>query len=108
MRAISATLTAAFVCTLTVIGHPCDTNWTSPRQVPTAPGGQVPAALVVLGQEVEPDEERLRDLGHRPGGQPEPAGDHVQPGRPVGHRPQVLPLGRPEADLVDLVEDARP
>ena len=65
---------------------------------------QLPAALIVFGNEARSQQKRLRDLGNGAGWQAQPAGDDVQPCVPLGQNHEVLLLHRPQAESVDALK----
>ncbi len=74
----------------------------------TAQRRQLPSALVVFDQKSFPEQERLRDLTHRPGRQAEPGGDDVEPGVTLGQDAEISLFGRPQAQVVNLFKNASP
>src|ERR1043165_9795036 len=77
-------------------------------QMPTAQSGQLAASLVILANQPDPEQERLRYLADRAGRQAEPAGDDVQSGVSFRKNHEVLLLDRPQAQTVDLLQGASP
>src|SRR5690606_30933287 len=93
MRAISATVTAAF--SRSVIRQHSYNKWTyrlrnsdtiqaALRHMLVAERRQLPPALVVFGDQTGPNEKLLRDLGDSACGQPQRRSNDVQPHRSIG------------------------
>ena len=96
MRAISATLTAALVW----VSFAAYMLQSFRRKLPQ-PGS-------VFVDQSGTNQILLRDLGHCAGRQAEDRGNDVQAARPLGQDRQILPLGRSEAQVVDLLKLAGP
>ena len=69
---------------------------------------QMSAALVVLDYQPGPDQEWLRDAAHCSRRQSQHGRDDVQSGRATRDDLQILPLDRPESQIVRLLQGASP
>src|SRR5262249_2482769 len=92
----------------TLLGQRSNANHSAFRQVFTAFDGQLATALVVLRHQAGANQERLRDLGYRPAGQPAGGGNPVEAAGPFSKDAEVLLVSRPQTQAVDLLKLAGP
>src|SRR5262245_31980996 len=106
MRAISETVTTAFVSSIisTPFRHKSDTTQAAICQVLPAEGGELPAALVVLHDQARPQQKRFCYLGNRAWRQAQAGGYDVEPGIALGKNLDVCLLHRSQAQGVDALQ----